>query len=100
MVGPTMSLNIASVSNANLAGGARRAYNSWILDEWLDGSDAVNGSILVTHHKPERSAEIDDRADESSMRGVYLREPAWFRRSATTGTSRSTRRPSATDSRF
>jgi len=73
MVGPTMSLNIASVSNANLAGALAQAYNSWILDEWLDDSDAVNGSILVTHHRPERSAEeIDDRADEPSMRGVYL----------------------------
>ena len=73
MLGPTTSLNIASVNNSNLAGALAHAYNSWILDQWLDESDAVNGSILVTHHRPERSAdEIDDRADEDAMRGVYF----------------------------
>jgi hypothetical protein len=73
MLGPTMGLNVASVSNANLATAIAHAYNGWLLDQWLDDSDAVFGSIMVTHHHPERSAaEIDDRAGESDMRGVFF----------------------------
>ena len=73
ILGPTTSLNIASVNNPNLAGALAHAYNSWMLDEWIDETDSIKGAILVTHHRPERSAEeIDDRADEDAMRGVYL----------------------------
>jgi predicted TIM-barrel fold metal-dependent hydrolase len=73
LLGPTMSLNIASVNNAKLAGALAQGYNSWLLDEWLDDAEPLYGSILVTHHRPERSAEeIDNRAHEDAMRGVYF----------------------------
>lgn len=73
MLGPTMHLNVASVSNTNLATALAGAYNAWLLDEWLDDHDSLYGSILVTHHHPERAAdEIDDNAGERDMRGVFF----------------------------
>jgi hypothetical protein len=73
IVGPTLNLNIATVDNDRIAVALANAYNSWVLDEILDQTDALFGTILVAPHDPEAAAEeIDDRASESDMRGVYL----------------------------
>lgn len=73
MLDPTMNLGLPTVNNSRCAVALAQAYNSWLIDQFLDESDRLFGSILAAPQLPEIAAEeIDDRADEDGMVAVQL----------------------------
>lgn len=70
---PTLNLGLTTVENRQVAVALANAYNSWILDEYLDENDEFVASILVPPQKPDAAAEeIDRRAAEDDMVGVFI----------------------------
>lgn len=69
----TLNLGLATVENRQLAVALANAYNSWLLDQYLDRKEEFIGTILVPPQKPDAAAEEIDRwADEDDMVGVYI----------------------------
>lgn len=70
---PTLNLGLMTVENQDVALGLANAYNSWILDEYTDGTEEFTATILAAPHRPDVAAEeIDDRAAEDDMVGVFI----------------------------
>lgn len=70
---PTLNLGLTTVENRQIAVALANAYNSWILDEYLDDTEEFVASILVPPQKPDAAAEeIDRRASEDDMVGVFI----------------------------
>lgn len=87
ILNPTVNLALTTVENSRLAVALARAYNDWILDEFIDGGDGrIVSTILAAPHRPDKAAEeIDRLADEDGMVGVQipatgLNPPAGHRR--------------------
>ncbi|MFC7157505.1 amidohydrolase family protein [Halomarina halobia] len=73
VVTPTLNLYLGCVRNEDLAPALAHAYNEWVLDEILDAEEGIYGGAVVAPHRPDRAAEeIDDRANESAVAGVFL----------------------------
>lgn len=70
---PTLNLSLSTCENRQIAAGLANAYNSWMLDNFLDEVDEFKGNILVAAQKPDLAAEeIDERAKEDDMVGVVI----------------------------
>ena len=70
---PTLNLAINTVDNPRYASALANAYNSWILDRFLDDDKRLKGTVLVAPQAPTESAEEIDRvADEDDMVGVQF----------------------------
>lgn len=74
IITPTMNLYHGLLGNHEVANALARAYNDYIVSEWLDyDSEKFKSGILVPVHDPEVAAEeIDRHADEDGMVGVCL----------------------------
>jgi predicted TIM-barrel fold metal-dependent hydrolase len=73
IVTPTMLGFVNTASNPDFAVALSTAYNSWVLENVLDGYDNIYGAIQVSGHRPEIAAEeIDERAREDSFKAVQL----------------------------
>lgn len=73
IVDPTLNLSLTTVENRLLAAALANAYNAWLLDTMLDEHERLAGTILAAPQKPDLAAEeIDDRADEDDMVGVFV----------------------------
>lgn len=70
---PTLNLSLSTCENPEVGAALANAYNSFLLDEYLDEVDEFKGNILAAPHRPEVTAEeIDDRANEKDMVGVMI----------------------------
>lgn len=70
---PTLNLALSTCENPEIGTALANAYNSFLLDEYLDEVDEFKGNILAAPHKPSVTAEeIDDRANEKEMVGVMI----------------------------
>ena len=66
-------LSLGLVQNDQVATALARATNEWLLDTIVDEDQNAYGTITVAGQRPDEAAEeIDDRADESGMVGVYF----------------------------
>lgn len=73
ILNPTVNLSLTSVNNTRLAVALARAYNSWMLDTFLDEDARMKSPILVAPQKPDRAAEeIDRLADEPGIVGIQI----------------------------
>lgn len=73
VVQPSLNTTINNVDNAQCQAALANAYNSWLIDTFLDHSDTFNGLICVPAQKPELAAEeIDKFASEDQMVGVQF----------------------------
>lgn len=70
---PGMNLNLATVNHDQTALALGNAYNSWLLDSFLDASDSLRANVLVAPQHPSRAAEEIDRVGhEPGFVGVQL----------------------------
>jgi hypothetical protein len=70
---PTLNLALNTVDEPTYAVALANAYNSWLLDSFLDDTDRLVGNILVAPQRPDRAAEeIDRLAGEDSFVGVQI----------------------------
>jgi predicted TIM-barrel fold metal-dependent hydrolase len=70
---PTLNLALNTVDEPTYATALANAYNSWLLDSFLDDEDRLVGNILVAPQRPDRAAEeIDRLAGEESFVGVQI----------------------------
>ncbi len=70
---PTLNLSLSTCENPEVGTALANAYNSFLLDEYLDEVEEFKGNILAAPHKPSETAEeIDDRANEKEMVGVMI----------------------------
>jgi len=70
---PTLNLALNTVDEPTYAVALANAYNSWLLDSFLDDADRLVGNILVAPQRPDRAAEeIDRLAGEESFVGVVI----------------------------
>jgi len=74
ILNPTLNLGLATVNNDHAAVALANAYNSWILDRFVDGGDdRIRTPVVVAPQKPSKAAEeIDDRASEDGVVGVQI----------------------------
>lgn len=73
IVDPGLNLVLPTVNNSRMAAALANAYNSWLLDNFLDVDDRLKANLLVAHQTPERSAEeIHRMADEDGIVGVAM----------------------------
>ncbi len=73
ILNPTVNLSLTTVKNTRLAVALARAYNSWMLDEFLDDHPGIRSTILAAPHRPDLAAEeIDRLAGEDGMVGVQI----------------------------
>lgn len=70
---PTLNLAVNTVDNPTYATALASAYNSWLLDTFLDDGDRLVANLLVAPQEPDRAAEeIDRLADEDDFVGVVI----------------------------
>jgi predicted TIM-barrel fold metal-dependent hydrolase len=73
ILNPTLNLALATVNNDHAALALANAYNSWILDRFVDVDDNILTPMVAAPQVPDRTAEeIDDRADEEGVVGVMI----------------------------
>ncbi|ESS07284.1 MAG: putative metal-dependent hydrolase [uncultured archaeon A07HB70] len=74
VLNPTLGLALATVNNDRAAVALAKAYNAWILDQFVDdGQGDILTPVLVPPQAPDKAAEIiDDRADEPGVVGVQI----------------------------
>ncbi|WP_312911667.1 amidohydrolase family protein [Natronosalvus caseinilyticus] len=72
IVDPGLNLVLPTVNNERIAVALTKAYNNWLLDNFLDeGNHRLKANLLVSHHRPEMMAEeIDRMAGEKDIVGV------------------------------
>lgn len=72
IINPTGS-ELGRLPNPELELALMRAYNDYLLDEFLDKNDDFYGLMQLAAHKPDKIAEEIDRiGDESQIVGCYL----------------------------
>lgn len=71
---PDALLLHANIRPAPYAVAVARAYNRWLVEEWLDsGETGLVGAIIAPHHDPRAAAdEIRRYATHPDVRAVYL----------------------------
>jgi uncharacterized protein len=73
VLNPTINLALATVNNDHMAVALANAYNSWILDKFVDTDDNIVTPITAAPQAPDKAAEeIDDRADMDGVVGVSI----------------------------
>lgn len=73
ILAPSLCTNIATVRNSRFAVALINGFNNWMLDTFLQDDNDLYGTILVSGHRPEKSAEeIERLADEDRFIGVQL----------------------------
>lgn len=69
---PTLNLAINSVDNPTHATALANAYNTWLLDTFLD-DESLRGNILIAPQQPKKAAnEIDRLAQETEFVGIFM----------------------------
>jgi predicted TIM-barrel fold metal-dependent hydrolase len=73
ILGPTLNLALATVNNDHAAVALANAYNSWVLDQFIDADETIRTPVVAAPQVPERAAEeIDDRAGEDGVVAVTI----------------------------
>lgn len=73
IIDPGLNLVLPTVNNSRMAAALANAYNSWLIDNFLDVDDRLKANLLVAHQTPEQSAEeIERMADEDGIVGVAM----------------------------
>ncbi|WP_340100460.1 amidohydrolase family protein [Salinibaculum salinum] len=70
---PTLCSALGTVNNDRYAVAIAQAYNSWLIDTFLDDNDGLQGTLTVAPQKPDKAAEeIDRHAHEDDIVGIQL----------------------------
>lgn len=73
IINPSQNLGLSYVHHDQLAASLGRAYNSYLLDNFLDEVPEFYGAAVVAPQRPDLAAEeIDDRADEDKIVAVMF----------------------------
>jgi len=74
ILSPTLNLSLPTVNNDRAAVVMAKAYNAWVLDQFVEeGDDTILTPVVVPPQVPDRAAEmIDDRADEDGVIAVSV----------------------------
>jgi predicted TIM-barrel fold metal-dependent hydrolase len=66
-------LTVGTLPDPEVAAGLARAYNRWLVEEWLTEDNGLKGAIIAPHHNPEAAAdEIRRYASHPHVAAVYL----------------------------
>ena len=70
---PDHLLSHAALKQTDYAVALARAYNRWLVEEWLTEDNGLKGAIIAPHHDPEAAAaEIKRYAGHPHVVAVYL----------------------------
>jgi predicted TIM-barrel fold metal-dependent hydrolase len=70
---PDHLLKHAAIKQDDYAVAVARAYNRWLVEEWLTEDNGLKGAIIAPHHNPEAAAdEIRRYAGHPHVVAVYL----------------------------
>jgi hypothetical protein len=70
---PDHLLTIAALPSPTWAGALARAYNRWLIAEWLEAEDGLYGALVALPHDPvETAAEIRKHAGHPRVAAAYL----------------------------
>jgi predicted TIM-barrel fold metal-dependent hydrolase len=73
ILSPGLNLRLAAVANERWGVALANAYNSWIIDEWLDDHDRLKGGCVAAPQDPRAAAdEIDRVASEDDIVAVHI----------------------------
>ena len=69
----TAGSGIGTINHDQTAVAWANAYNSWLLDKWVDADDRLRAALLIAHQVPDRAAEeVDRMADETGIAAVQM----------------------------
>ncbi len=70
---PDHLLSHAAIKQTDYAVALARAYNRWLVEEWLNQDNGLKGAIIAPHHDPQAAAaEIRRYAAHPHVVAVYL----------------------------
>ena len=70
---PDALLSHAAIKNRDYAVALARAYNRWLVEEWLDSDLSFKGALLAPHHDPHAAAaEVRKYSVHESVVAIYL----------------------------
>lgn len=70
---PDHFLSHAAIKQDDYAVALARAYNRWLVDEWLTEDNGLKGTILAPHHDPVAAAqEVRRYAGHRNIVGIFL----------------------------
>jgi predicted TIM-barrel fold metal-dependent hydrolase len=70
---PDFFLFHAALQQADYAVALAKAYNRWLVEEWLGDDNGLKGAVLAPHHDPlVAAAEIRRHAKHKNIKAVYL----------------------------
>jgi len=70
---PDHLLSHAAIRQDDYAVALARAYNRWLVEEWLTEDNGLKGALIAPHHRPEAAAEeIRRYASHAHVSAVYL----------------------------
>lgn len=70
---PDFLLTHAAIRNSDYAVAVARAYNRWLIGEWLGTEKGLKGAVIAPHHNPSAAAEeIRAYAPNPDVVGIYL----------------------------
>jgi predicted TIM-barrel fold metal-dependent hydrolase len=73
VIGPGLNTWLSAVNHDKLAAGLAHAYNSYLLDVYLDNHEELYGAVAIAPQRPHNAAEeIRERANERGIVAVYL----------------------------
>lgn len=71
ILNPGLNQGLPTVNNTRFAVAIAKAYNSWVVDNFVDEYEHIYPSILIPPQKPDKAAEeIDEYADETGVAGI------------------------------
>ncbi len=63
----------AAIRQTDYAVALARAYNRWLVDEWLNADNGLKGAIIAPHHDPAAAAaEVRQYAGHKHVVAIYL----------------------------
>jgi predicted TIM-barrel fold metal-dependent hydrolase len=82
---PDFFLFHAALQQADYAVALAKAYNRWLVEQWLHSDNGLKGAVLAPHHDPIAAAtEIRHYAKHKNIKAVYLPtamvDPLWGNR--------------------
>lgn len=70
---PDHFLSHAAIKQDDYAVALARAYNRWLVDEWLNEDNGLKGTILAPHHDPvEAAEEVRRYGGHRNIVGIFL----------------------------
>jgi len=72
ILSPGLNLSINSIDNTRVQVAIAKAYNAWVVDNFVDEGERIKPAIVVPSSMPDKAAEEIDRYADEDISGVLI----------------------------